>query len=192
MPRFLSRPAALASPAAVAVAVASVAGKGVESIERALSLVPRLADLVTDAELLVARIGAVADRAELVVDEVAAVTARLTPLLQDFEPPLARLQPILTSIADTTDPDEVDAVVTMVNLLPSVVDKFQADIVPVLDTLGTVAPDLRDLLDVSKELNELIGAIPGVGRVKRRIDEEEIDPEAYRADEEPPAAPDRG
>jgi hypothetical protein len=190
MPRFLSRPAALASPAAVAVA--SVAGKGVESIERALSLVPRLADLVTDAELLVARIGAVADRAELVVDEVAAVTARLTPLLQDFEPPLARLQPILTSIADTTDPDEVDAVVTMVNLLPSVVDKFQADIVPVLDTLGTVAPDLRDLLDVSKELNELIGAIPGVGRVKRRIDEEEIDPEAYRADEEPPAAPDRG
>jgi ABC-type transporter Mla subunit MlaD len=188
MPRLFPHPAVFASPAALA----GVAGKGIESIERALSLVPRLADLVTDAEALVARIGALADQIDIVVDEAAAVTGRLTPLLQELEPPLTRLQPVLARLAETTDPDEVDAVVTMVNLLPSVVDKFQADIVPVLDTLGTVAPDLRDLLDVSKELNELIGAIPGVGRVKRRIDEEEIDPGAYRADEEPPAAPDRG
>lgn len=201
----------------------NVAGKGVESVERALSLVPRLSDLVSDAEGLVARIGAVMTvvestigridavvagvettqlqaaavvaRTEAVVEEAAALTARLNPLLQDFEPGLTALQPILASITTTTDADEVDAVITMVNLLPDVVDKFQADILPVLDTLGTVAPDVRDLLDVSRELNEMLGALPGLGRVKRRIDEEQAEADrgdSYRAAEEPPAAPDRG
>ena len=44
---------------------------------------------------------------------------------------------------------------------------------PVLATLGTVAPDLHDLLTVSRELNDMLAKIPGMGRLKRRIDEEE-------------------
>jgi ABC-type transporter Mla subunit MlaD len=187
-------------------ALAHVAGKGVDSIERALGLVPRLVDLVSEAEVLVARTGAVVDRAEAVldrteavvaragvaVDEVVALTARLAPLMQDYEPTLTQLQPLLARITDTTDPDEVNAVVTMVNLLPDVVDRFQSDILPVLDTLGTVAPDVRDILDGTKELNELLGSLPGLGRVKRRIGEEKVESDSYRAEEEPPAAPDRG
>jgi ABC-type transporter Mla subunit MlaD len=190
----------------VPAALAHVAGKGVDSIERALSLVPRLVDLVSDAEVLMVRIGAVIERtegvvdraeavvsrAEVAVDDVVALTGRLAPLMQDYEPTLTQLQPLLARITDTTDPDEVNAVVTMVNLLPDVVDKFQTDILPVLDTLGTVAPDVRDILDGTKELNELLGALPGLGRVKRRIGEEKVESDAYRANEEPPAAPDRG
>jgi hypothetical protein len=76
-------------------------------------------------------------------------------------------------------------------MLPPIVGKLDSDILPVLDTLATVAPDLRDLLDVSKELNELIGAVPGLGRVKKRIEERQQEADDYRAEEAPPAAPDR-
>ena len=42
-----------------------------------------------------------------------------------------------------------------------------------MDSLSSVAPDLHDLLDVSKELNEMLGQIPGISRMKRRIDKEQ-------------------
>ena len=81
--------------------------------------------------------------------------------------------------------------VKLIDSLPSIADKLDADILPVLDTLATVAPDLRDLLDVSKQLNELIGSVPGLGRVKRKIEEDQDSADEYRATEEPRAAPER-
>ena len=42
-----------------------------------------------------------------------------------------------------------------------------------------------------RELNELIGSVPGLGRVKRRIEEKQADEDEYRAEEEPATAPDR-
>jgi hypothetical protein len=36
-----------------------------------------------------------------------------------------------------------------------------------------VAPDLHDLLHVSRELNEMLGRIPGMGRLKDRIEDEQ-------------------
>jgi hypothetical protein len=36
-----------------------------------------------------------------------------------------------------------------------------------------VAPDMHDLLTVARELNDMIAKIPGMGRIKRRVDEEE-------------------
>lgn len=182
-----------------------VAGKGFDAIEQAMSLVPRLSAIVTDAEqlvtrvqLLVANMEATRDRAEDAIEQTTAVveradrlTARAEPLLDRFEPTLARLQPILERLAETTDPDEVAAVVAVLDLLPELVEKLRDDIVPILDTFGTVAPDLRDLLDVSKELNEMLGAVPGLGRVKRRIEENQDLEDNIRASETPPPAPAR-
>jgi hypothetical protein len=51
--------------------------------------------------------------------------------------------------------------------------KVENDIVPVLDSLTSVAPDLHDLLDVSRELNEMLAKLPGMGRIKERVDEEQ-------------------
>jgi hypothetical protein len=50
---------------------------------------------------------------------------------------------------------------------------MEVDIVPVLDSLSTVAPDLHDLLDVSRELNEMLAKIPGMGRVKDRVEKQQ-------------------
>ena len=177
------------------------AGKGLDAIEQALSLVPRLGVVVAEVEQIVARVQLVVSgieqtqqRADAVVEQTAVLVGRAGPLveqLEQFEPTLLRLQPILERLAETTEPDEVAAIVAMVDLLPNLVDKCRDDIVPILDTLGTVAPDLRDLLDVSKELNEMLGAVPGLGRMKRKIEEQQDLEDDLRAEETPPRAPAR-
>jgi hypothetical protein len=129
-------------------------------------------------------------RTDALLGSAGQLTARVEPLLDELQPTLRRLRPILTRIADTTGAKEIDAVVGLIPALPSIVDKLDSDILPVLDTLATVAPDLRDLLDICKELSELIGTVPGLGRVKKKIEDSDWQDE-YRALEEPPAAPDR-
>ena len=131
-------------------------------------------------------------RTEGLLDDAGRLTAEVQPLLDAYRPILDRLQPILVHLASTTSPTEVDAIVQLVDRLPVLADKLDRDILPVLDTLSTVAPDLRDLLDVSRELNELIGSVPGLGRAKKRIEEEQETDRHYRADEEPASAPHRG
>ena len=41
----------------------------------------------------------------------------------------------------------------LIDHLPRLADKLETDIMPILDSLNSVAPDLHDLLDVSRELN---------------------------------------
>jgi hypothetical protein len=98
---------------------------------------------------------------------------RLAGLLDSLEPPLTRLQPTLERLAETTAPHEVDAMVELIDHLPRVAHRMDTDILPILDSLGTVAPDLHDLLDVSRELNEMLAKIPGMSRVKDRVDEQQ-------------------
>jgi len=104
---------------------------------------------------------------------VAPLTDRLAALLGRLEPPLTALQPTLDRLAETTAPHEVDAMVELIDHLPVIADKMETHVIPVMDSLSSVAPDLHDLLDVSKELNEMLGQIPGISRMKRRIDKEQ-------------------
>ncbi len=187
-------------------ALMSLAGRATEAVERALSLLPRIAETVTIAEALIERVNsvvaeiettvhraqAVVERTEVVVEQAAALTQQLAPLMEQFHPTLTQLHPILDRITETTQPDEVAAVVEMLNLTPDLVTKLRNDIIPVLDTMGTVAPDVRDLLDVSRGLNGMLAGLPGLGRIKRRVEDEKETKDTYRADEEPPSSPDRG
>jgi hypothetical protein len=102
---------------------------------------------------------------------------RADDLVGRLEPSLTRLQPTLERLAETTDPHEVDAMVALVDQLPLLAAKLETDVIPVLHTLTSVAPDLHDLLDVSRELNEMLAKLPGMGRLKKKVDEEqELDP----------------
>ncbi len=176
---------------------------GLKAADQAIGLVPRVATLIFEVEAIVSRVNVLVGqldrthaRAESVVTGAAGVTtrtetvlARVEPLLNRYEPTLMSLELMLTRLAETTSPAEVDAMVSLINAMPELVDKLNRDILPTLDTLGTVAPDLRDLLDVSKELNDILGSIPGLGRIKRRVDEQQVLEDGYRAAEEPPAKP---
>jgi hypothetical protein len=168
--------------------------RGADSVEQLLAAVPRMVRLLDDAERLVERVDALVDRieetrtgadeavrrTERVVSEAEGMLTRSGPLverlgalLDHVEPPLTKLQPTLDRLAETTDPHEVDALVMLIDHLPALAVKMETDIVPVLDSLSTVAPDLHDLLDVSRELNEMLAKLPGMGRLKRRVDEEQ-------------------
>lgn len=179
--------------------------QGVRAAEKMIGLVSRVAILIAEVETIVPRVKLLIgelerthDRADGVVTAAGAVTARtgallarVEPLLDRYEPALISLEPIVTKLAETTSPGEVDALVSLIDAMPELVDKLTRDILPTLDTLGTVAPDLRDLLDVSRELNDILGNIPGLGRIKRRVDEQQSLEDGYRAAEEPPAKPAR-
>ena len=196
--------------------VAQLAERGHQVLERALALAPRAIALMDQAEALmsradalvtsieetdrraqavVARAEATVEATDAVVRQASQLTVLLTPIVTTSAPALSRLAPMLVPLADAVTAEDVDAVTKLIKDLPTIVAKLDRDILPVLDTLGTVAPDLRDLLDASQDLNEILGSMPGLGRAKRRIEEEQ-DGEAatreYRAEEEPATAPERG
>jgi DNA repair ATPase RecN len=174
--------------------VLALVERGGDAVEQLLGAVPRLVSLLDDAEALVRRAGGLVDgidatrsAADEVVertdgtvrraDELLAAATRhnerLAALLDRLEPPLTLLQPTLDRLAETTDAREVDAMVELVDHLPALAHKMDVDIVPVLDSLSSVAPDLHDLLDVSRELNQMLGQIPGLSRMKARIDKQQ-------------------
>ena len=171
--------------------VLSILERGAGSIEQLLGAVPRLMALLGDAErmllranaliddidrtrasadLVATKTDAVVDRSAALVAGVAPMTDRMVALLDSLEPSLVKLQPTLERLAETTDPREVDAMVQMVDQLPRIADRIEIDVLPMLETLSTVAPDLHDLLEVSKELNTMLSQIPGLSRMKARVD----------------------
>jgi ABC-type transporter Mla subunit MlaD len=161
--------------------------RGADQLETLLGLVPRMVTLLDRVEGIVERIDATLDQVDTVTGDAAGVVARvdgvvdhaeanvnrLAPLLDGMEPSLTKLQPTLERLAETTHPDEVAALVTMVDHLPELTHRLETDILPIMGSLGTVAPDLHDLLAVSRELNDMLAKVPGLGRIKRRIDEEQ-------------------
>ena len=170
VPRVL----ALLDQAEVLLVRASAAVDAVEAVTREAEAVVVHTDAVVDrAEALVVRVDAVVDGADKVADHADAVVARTVVLLDALEPPLTTLQPTLQTLADTTHPEEVAALVQLIDHLPDLTERIERDVLPVMTTLGTVAPDLHDLLDVSRELNEMLGKLPGLGRIKRRVEEEQ-------------------
>lgn len=163
--------------------------RGVEAIDVMLGAVPRLVTLIAEAEVLLEKTSALIDRiedtreaadavvhrtdevvtrADTLVQRTDPLTVRLGRLLDSTEPSLVKLQPTLERLAETTDPREVDALVSLVDHLPVLATKMETDVIPIMDSLSTVAPDLHDLLDVSRELNEMLAKVPGLGRVIRR------------------------
>jgi hypothetical protein len=165
----------------------AVLGKGADQVDALLGAVPRMIALLDHADLLLVRATAAIDQVEVateqaavvvtrtsaVVDGAEAQVARLTLLLDGLEPPHIKLQPTLEVLAATTHPDEVAALVRLVDHLPELTARVENDVLPVMATLGSVAPDLHDLLSVSRELNDMLAKLPGLGRIKRRIDEQQ-------------------
>ena len=157
--------------------VVGAVGRGGDALELLVAAVPRLTTLLADVERLVAEVAALVQRIEgtrgsvdELVSRVDGTVGRATGLLDRLEPPLTTLQPTLERLADTTDAREVDALVALIDHLPRLVAQLESDVLPVLTTLGSVAPDLHDLLDTSRELNGMLARMPGFGRRRREED----------------------
>jgi hypothetical protein len=97
----------------------------------------------------------------------------VTPLLDAYRPALTALEPAVTHFADRLDPAEVDAMVTLVDRLPRLVQHLDEDVLPVLASLEGVAPDVHDLRDTVQDLRQVVKGFPG-SRLFRRRGAEEI------------------
>jgi hypothetical protein len=129
--------------------------------------------LLTTATGLIARMEETRQEASVVVARTEETRARAEVLLDRFQPALEQLLPTLERLAETTTPAEVDALVRLVDHLPLLVAELETSVIPVLQSLTSVAPDLHDLLDTSRELNLMLAKLPGMGRIKQRVDEKQ-------------------
>lgn len=138
---------------------------------------PRVLRIVGEAERLLTVVGATLARIEAtrtaaqdVITRVDATAARADALVVLIEPAVVRLIPALEVLAESLDPADVEGLADIVKAAPDMADQTQR-LLPVLDSLATVAPDLNELLAASHQLNELLGGLPGMGRVKKRVEE---------------------
>ena len=69
---------------------------------------------------------------------------------------------------DDLAPEEIDAAIKLVDELPALAHHMSTDILPILETLDRVGPDLHELLDVTKDLRSAIDGVPGFSFLKKR------------------------
>jgi hypothetical protein len=81
-------------------------------------------------------------------------------------------------LADTLDPREVEALVTLIDRLPRLVAHLDEDILPVLESLGSVGTDVHDLVDTVQDLRQVVKGFPGSRLFRRRGAEEIAEEEA--------------
>ena len=88
------------------------------------------------------------------------------------------LAPALNRFAAHLDPDEVQALITLVDRLPTLVRHLDEDVLPVLVTLGDVVPDVHALLDTVQDMRQVVKGFPGSRLFRRRGAEEIAEEEA--------------
>ena len=129
------------------------------------------------ADEAIEAVGRTTGRADETLDHAAALVGRVEPLLGDYEPALTALAPSVRRLADTLEPHEVEAMVTLIDRLPQLVTHLDEDILPVLESLGNVGTDVHDLVDTVQDLRQIVKGFPG-SRLFRRRGAEEIAAEA--------------
>lgn len=110
--------------------------------------------------------------ADEVVHRTKELVDRVDPLLADYEPALTVLAPLVRRLAASSGPSEVDALMTLLDRLPQLVASLDEEILPVLETLGTVGPDIHDLLDTVQDMRQVVKGVPGSRLFHRRGAEE--------------------
>jgi hypothetical protein len=118
------------------------------------------------ADDAIERVGATQQKADELVD-------RMQPLVVDYAAPLRRLAPSIGRLAETLDPDEVEAIVRLVDRLPDMVDRLERSVLPALANMDNVGDDVHDLLDTMQDLRQVVKGFPG-SRLFRRRGAEEI------------------
>lgn len=155
-------------------------------VTRAEALVTRADSAVTKgeavanaADVALARTQRTLDVAEIsnrdaarAVEGSLGLLERLDVLLTTWEAPLRKLAPAAEKFAESLDPAEVEAAITLVDRMPVVLDHLENDVLPMLRQMDRVGPDVHELLEVVEDLRRVVTGLPGVGLLRRRSDDE--------------------
>jgi ABC-type transporter Mla subunit MlaD len=153
---------------------------GVEATQaKADTAINAVSAIQAAADAAIEAVGRTTTRADEALTRADGLIGRLEPLLEAYQQPLADLAPSVRRLATTLDPAEVEALVTLIDRLPRLVSHLDEDILPVLESLGGVGPDVHDLLDTVQDLRQVVKGFPG-SRLFRRRGAEEIAEEESR------------
>jgi hypothetical protein len=128
------------------------------------ALLDRINGISTKAEVAVLAAYETVGAAAAAIEQASTITATAAPLLASYTEPLRRLEPAVRRLAETTDAQEVDALVKLIDRLPRLVNAMDDDVMPLLDRLDQSGPDLNQLLDSVSDLNRMAGRLPKVFR----------------------------
>jgi ABC-type transporter Mla subunit MlaD len=129
-------------------------------LERTDGIIDRVDDVVATAQKA-------ALSATTTIDQVDAITASAAPLLESYSEPLRRLEPTVRRMAETTHPQEIDALVSLIDRLPRLATAMDGDVIPLLGRIEEIGPDLNQLMDNVSDLNRMTSRIPKVFRRRR-------------------------
>ncbi|MDQ1660042.1 MAG: hypothetical protein QOJ68_22 [Blastococcus sp.] len=135
------------------------------------------------ADDAIAAVGDTRQKADDAITGVERTAARADGLLDHFEPALTALSPAVRRLAATLEPDEVEAMVTLIDRLPRMVAHLDEDILPILESLGDVGTDVHDLVDTVQDMRQVVKGFPGSRLFRRRGAEEIAHDEATEASE---------
>jgi ABC-type transporter Mla subunit MlaD len=142
-------------------------------LERADAAIEQVARTNDKADAAIGAVELTSARAGETVTTATGLAGRMGALVEDYEPALLALGPSLRRLAATFDPTEVEALVTLIDRLPRLVTHLDEDVLPVLESMGNVGPDVRDLVDIVQDLRQIVKGFPG-SRLFRRRGAEEI------------------
>jgi methyl-accepting chemotaxis protein len=152
--------------------ITSGAGEVVESARTVTSgadgVVTQARGITTGAAGVVESARTITGGADEVMTSAATTSRHAQELLDLYRPMLERAAPLTKKFVDDLAPEEIEAAIALVDELPALAHHMSTDILPILETLDRVGPDLHELLDVTKDLRRAIDGIPGFSFLKRR------------------------
>lgn len=151
-------------------------GTTVDSADRLVTsaggLIERVVPMLDLAESALAPVRPVVEAllvdAELDPELARLVATRITEVLVYADKTVAMLEPITHEILSSVEPEEIRAVVQFIDHLPALGDTLENDVMPVLASLDTVAPEVHQILEVAQQCLEAVQGIPGFQLLRRR------------------------
>lgn len=163
------------------------------TVDAADGVVARVGSTVDAADGLVSTAGGLVGRAEPLLGFAESAVAPIRPVVEallldaDLDPELARLvagrivevlvyidgalatlEPIVDQVLGSIDPQEIKAVVDLIDHLPALATTLEKDVMPVLASLDNVGPEVNQILDVAQQCLEALAGIPGFQFLRRR------------------------
>lgn len=177
--RVIPRPdrAAARALSAVTSAAGTAAGEAADYAARVVGLLDGAERLLARAEALLDRTEAVTGRAEAAVahverttDAAAAQVGRVTVLLEQGEPVAADALPKLRQLLEQLTDRELAAMIQLIDRTPEILEHVDETVVPTMEQMREVGPDIKELLAIVTSLRDLLVSVPGMGRVRKRIE----------------------
>lgn len=141
--------------------------------DHAQLVISRIDEVVTESDATVERVNVVTTKADRTMGGATGLVDRADSLLSSIEPVARQGVPIAEKIVDSISPAEVDAIVSIIDTVPTLLRHVQDDVLPLLQQLDAVGPDVHAILETVQDLAERIEALPGMGLLRRRADKDD-------------------